>query len=304
MFIGGDIGGTSTRLGLYSCENSYYCVEALKVYKSAEFNSLEDALSRFVKEHDADIDAICLGVPGPVRDGCVQLTNLPWEFSEGSIRETFGIEKVRVVNDLFAVAAAVPHLGEGDLCTLHPGGTVHPNDRISILAPGTGLGHASAAKVRDHWEVFPSEGGHIDFAPRDEFSLELLRFLFKKFKKRVSYERVIFGPGLVNMYEFLGTLEIYNEPELTGDDLPKQISEKGLSGESQRAAKVLDMFARILGGLAGNCVLYNLCTGGVFLGGGIPPKILEKLKDGAMVEEYIRQGRMSPYVHSVSHHMQ
>ncbi|MCB0329210.1 MAG: glucokinase [Bdellovibrionales bacterium] len=296
MFIAGDIGGTSTRLGLYSSKNGFLCVESIKHYKSAEFDSLEDAVKRFLKEHDAVVDALCLGVPGPVRGGCVQLTNLPWEFSEDSLRSSLALSRVKVVNDLFAVAAAVPHLGEADVETLHQGGSVHPNNRIAVLAPGTGLGHASAAKVGEHWEVFCSEGGHIDFAPRDEFSLELLRFLFKKFKKRVSYERVLSGPGLVNMYEFLGTLDLYHEPELTGEDLPRQISEKGISGESQRAAKTLDMFCRILGGLAGNCVLYNMCTGGIYLGGGIPPKILRKLKDGAAQKEYVRQGRMSPIV--------
>lgn len=303
MFLAGDIGGTSTRLGLYSWDQKFFCVEEFKIYESAKFNSLEEAVALFIKEHNVSVDSICLGVPGPVRNGCVQLTNLPWEFSEQSLRESLSISKVRIVNDLYAVAAAVPHLGPGDLYTLHEGGNVHSKDRISILAPGTGLGHASAARVKGEWAVFPSEGGHIDFAPRDEFSLELLRFLFKKFKKRVSYERVLCGPGLVNMYEFLGTLELYDEPELSGDDLPKQISEKGASGESQRASKTLDMFCRILGGLAGNCVLYNLCTGGVYFGGGIPPKILNKLKEGGVVEEYLRQGRMSPIVQDAPLHV-
>jgi glucokinase len=297
MFLAGDIGGTSTRLGLYGIKNDFLCVEAQERYPSSQFETLEDALKKFLKDHETHVEAICLGVPGPVRDGKVQLTNLPWEFSEQTIVDALGIQRVRIVNDLFSVAAAVPYLNESELLVLHPGGDKHANDKVTVLAPGTGLGHASAARIRGRWEVFSSEGGHIDFGPRDELSLELLRFLFQKFQRRVSYERVLSGPGLVNVYEFLGTLEQYkNDEELVGEDLPRLISEKGLSGESPRAAHVLDIFARSLGGLAGNCVLYNMCTGGVYLGGGIPPKLIEKLKDGAIIEEYVRQGRMSPIV--------
>ncbi|MCI5064634.1 glucokinase [bacterium] len=298
MFLAGDIGGTSTRLGLYTVKDDFLCVEKIEHYRSEDFPSLEDAVEYFLHETGAkDVKAYCFGVPGPVRGGSVQLTNLPWNFSEQSLSRRLNITRGRVVNDLYALAAALPHLGAADLEVLHPGGDVHSSDRITILAPGTGLGHASAARIDGTWHVFSSEGGHIDFAPRDELSLELLRFLFKKFGRRVSYERVLCGPGLANIYEFLGTLPEYRgEEELTGDDLPRQISELGIAKKSERAEKAIDLFCNILGGLAGNCVLYNLCTGGIYLGGGIPPKILSKLKEGGTVEEYLRQGRMSPIV--------
>jgi glucokinase len=297
MFLAGDIGGTSTRLGLYSSQGGYLCVEAQEQYPSIEFDSLEAALELFIRDNNAQVDSICLGVPGPVRNGHVQLTNLPWQFSEGSVAQSLSIDRVRIVNDLYAVSAAIPLMSESDFITLHEGGNEYAKDRFTVLAPGTGLGHSSAAKVRGEWEVFSSEGGHIDFAPRDELSLELLRFLFQKFQKRVSYERVLCGPGIVNIYEFLGTRREYaDSDELVTEDFAREIAEKGLSGESPRAVKTLEMFVRSLGGLAGNCVLYNLCTAGIYLGGGIPPKILPKLQDGALVEEYLRQGRMSPIV--------
>jgi len=297
MFLAGDIGGTSTRLGLYSSSGNYLCIEAQERYSSSEFDSLEESLELFVRQKGVKVESVCLGVPGPIKNGSVQLTNLPWHFSEDSVAKVLGIDRVRIVNDLYAVSAAIPLLGSSDFCTLHAGGNQYAKDRFSVLAAGTGLGHSFAARINDTWQIFESEGGHIDFAPRDDLSLELLRFLFQKFKKRVSYERVLCGPGIENIYEFLGTQSDYADgAHLEGEDCARQIAEIGLAGESRRAVKTLELFTRILGGLAGNCVLYNLCTGGIFLGGGIPPKLLPKLQDGALVEQYLRQGRMSPIV--------
>ncbi|MCB0319459.1 MAG: glucokinase [Bdellovibrionales bacterium] len=306
MFLAGDIGGTSTRLRLYSCKENYFCVEAAKNYESAKCVSLESAIQNFLQENDALLggnapDALCVGVPGPVQNGAVQLTNLPWVFSEESIRETLRIERVQVVNDLYSLAAAVPHLSSTEKLVIHPGGNCHGDKVYTVVAPGTGLGHASAVRLSDgNWEILGSEGGHLDFAPRDPLTVHLLQYLQSKFNGRVSYERVLSGPGLRNIYDFLGTLPEYQDSEPHGfipeSDAPRMIAELGLSGQSDRAVKALDVFARILGWFAGNCVLYNLSTGGVFLGGGIPPKLVTKLQDGALVDEYLKQGRMSPLV--------
>lgn len=298
MFLAGDIGGTSIRLALFSYKSDRFCYEFQRSAKSRDYPSLEDAVLTIVGEDLSSVEAICLAVPGPVFDGCVQLTNLSWEFSESSMREKLGGKKVRLVNDLVAVAAARPFLGERELLTLHPGGNVYPDNGYTILAPGTGLGHAFATKTSHGWHYIASEGGHIDFAPRDELTWQLLNFLLNRYQ-RVSYERVVSGPGLANIYEFLGTVSPYQDfPDFEEDrsHWPELISEKGLSGECPRSAKCLDMFSRILGGLAGNFVLAGLFTGGVYLGGGIPPRLKNKLSDGSLVEEYLRQGRMSPIV--------
>ncbi len=305
MYLAGDVGGTSIRLALFSFKNNRFCFEFRKSCKSREYTSLEAALEAIVGERREEIEAVCLGVPGPVLDGKVQLTNLSWEFSESSIQESLGVGKVRLVNDLVAVAAARFLLSDDEILTLHRGGDLYPDHGYTVVAPGTGLGHAYAAKTPSGWHYLASEGGHIDFAPRNELTSQLLDFLLERYD-RVSYERVVSGPGLANIYEFLGTISDYQEcPDFEGDrsSWPEKISENGLNGTCARSVKALDIFSRVLGGLAGNYVLTGLFTGGVYLGGGIPPRLKEKLSDGSLVEEYVKQGRMSPIVNDTPLHI-
>lgn len=299
MFLAGDIGGTSTRLSLYSKQGEFFCIEKSDRLHSQQFPSLEAAIMTFLGSKDSSIQAFCVGVPGPVRGGRVRLTNLPWDFSEESLQSSLHIPRVRVVNDLYAFLHGIPLLNDSDLVTLHEGGSEHGNEIFSVLAPGTGLGHGLAVKRSDELICLPSEGGHIDFAPRDEIGIALLRYLFTKYK-RVSVERVISGPGLVNIYEFLGTwpeTENYSLTLKPGQEIePEDIAAAGLNKSCPRATLALDIFAQALGTLAGNFVLTNLSTGGMFLAGGIPPKLIEKLQDGRLVERYLSQGRLSGIV--------
>jgi glucokinase len=303
MFLAGDIGGTSTRLSLYSQKGGFFCIEKTEKLLSHDFPSLETAISTFLEGQHGEIESLCIGVPGPVRGGRVRLTNLPWNFSEDSLRSALNIPRVRVVNDLYAFSHGVPLLNQSDFVTLHEGGTEHGNEIFSVLAPGTGLGHALSITRGREQITLPSEGGHIDFAPRDEISIELLRFLVAKFK-RVSVERVVSGPGLLNIYEFLGThpeMKFHSLKLDTGVELqPEHVAQAGLEKSCPRSTLALDIFARALGGLAGNFVLTNLSTGGMFLCGGIPPKLIEKLKDGSLVEMYLSQGRLSGIVADTS----
>ena len=206
------------------------------------------------------------------------------------------------MNDLSSTIAAVPSFLPEDLVTLHPGHTDREKHVFAILAPGTGLGQAYMP-VTDEGTYYPlpSEGGHVEFAPKTDLEFDLLKYMQRKLKKRVSIERVLCGPGLVNIYNFLKDLGYNDEPpelkeEISTHDAAAVIATTGIEGSYEICVKALDMFATLLGSQAGDLVLSYLATGGLYLGGGIPPKILPKLQEGGVVEAYLKKGRLSPLV--------
>jgi len=218
--LAGDVGGTKTRLTL--CERTEPRIRhALEGRGVAEFDSksapaLEEIVREFLGRHSAAgrIEAACIGVPGPVVGGSVRATNLPWVIEERAFGENLGIPKVRLVNDHAATAAALPLLGPEDLITLHPGREDRERRVFAILAPGTGLGQAYSVLGADgRHHPFPSEGGHVEFAPKDEIEFDLLKYLQEKLHKRVSIERVLSGPGIMNIYSFLRDRSYCDEPE-------------------------------------------------------------------------------------------
>ena len=314
--LAGDVGGTKTRLALYERTGSadLFALErqVLADFESRSAPSLEEIVREFLGRHNAAgrIEAACIGLPGPVVGGAVRATNLPWVIEERAFGENLGIPKVRLVNDHAATAAALPLLGPEDLITLHPGREERERRVFAILAPGTGLGQAYSVLGADgRHHPFPSEGGHVEFAPKDEIEFDLLKYLQEKLHKRVSIERVLSGPGIMNIYSFLRDRSYCDEPEPLRTEIAAAptpaavVTDRGLKGTPPICARTLDIFARLLGSQAGDVVLTYLCTGGLFLGGGIPPKVAAKLQEGGTVAAYLRKGRLSPLVEMTPLHI-
>jgi glucokinase len=312
-----DAGGTRTRLALHVPSGKTdrrslepVCVEVLP---STSAPTLEEIVRGFLDRHPVagPVAAACIGVPGPVVGGSVRATNLPWVIQERAFGENLGIEKVRLVNDHAATAAALPLLAPEDVITLHPGREGRERRAFAVLAPGTGLGQAYSVLGDDgRHHPFPSEGGHVEFAPKDELEVELLIYLRGKLGgRRVSIERVLSGPGLMNIYSFLRDRSLSDEPEALREEIAAAhvpaavVSGHGLSGTYAICTMALEIFARVLGSQAGDVVLAYLSTGGMFLGGGIPPKLAAKLQAGATVAAYLRKGRLSPLVEMTPLHV-
>lgn len=298
MILACDVGGTKVRMAIYSHRTGTLQRHQTETYSSSDHSGLNEIIAVFLNRYDVSIERACFGVPGPVVNGAAQTTNLPWKISEAQLSKSLGISKVKLMNDLAVTTAAVPHLSDADILTLHPGEPTKSDPKLFVVvAPGTGLGQGILYMDSGHEHVLPSEGGHVDFAPTNALEIELFNYLNKQFK-HVSYERVLSGPGLVNIYQFLKEEKGYAEPaelsrRVREEDAAAVISQTGQSGEYQICAKALDMFVSILGAQAGNLVLTVMATAGVYLGGGIPPKICEKLQDGTVVKSFLNKGRLS-----------
>lgn len=305
MILVGDVGGTKTRLALYEPEGEKMHRREMETYASTAFEGLHEIINHFLQKKKVIVQAACFGVPGPVMNGMAQATNLSWTLKETDVLDLTELKQVKFVNDLVATMAAVPHLTPDQLKVLHHG-IAHPDDNAprAILAPGTGLGQAYMTCRSGRFQVHASEGGHVDFAPNSELQTELLQYLKAKFG-RVSYERILCGPGLVNIYSFLRDQGHACEPSelqerLQKDDPAAVISAAGQAGEFEICVKTLAIFAAVLGAQAGNLVLTYLATGGVYLGGGIPPKIMKTLSAGATLKAYLEKGRLSNLVQNTS----
>lgn len=300
MILAGDIGGTKTLLGVYTTEAGPRSPVAIETFASANYDSLESLCRRFLDSVDCSVEAVSFGIAGPVEDGCVKTTNLPWELDERQLADALGVERATLLNDVVALANAVPVLQPAELETLCSGRAAE-HGNFAVLAPGTGLGEAFATKESSGYVSHASEGGHGDFAPATEEQQSLLSYLRERFD-HVSYERVASGTGLPNIYDFLKELGVATEPGwladalAVADDLTPVIIEAALD-EAEPCSlcqKTLDLFVAILGAEAGNLALTVFATGGVYLGGGIPPKILPALRKATFSEAFVRKGRMRP----------
>jgi glucokinase len=310
VLLAGDVGATKTRLALYERKGKdRYGLERRLVdeFQSTSAASLEEIVRNFLRKYGAtaSVEAACIGIPGPVVAGTVRATNLPWVLHEKTLGEGLKIRRVKLVNDLAAHAAALPFLRPEDLVLLHPGNDDRERRVFAVLAPGTGLGQAYLyLDDSGRYHPFPSEGGHAEFAPRNDVETDLLRYLRQKLQGRVSIERVLSGPGLVNIYSFLRDRSYCEVPEALREEIAAAqapaaiIGDYGESGKFEICVKALDIFVGLLGSRAGDLVLTYLSTGGMFLGGGIPPKILKKLQEGGTVAAYLDKGRLSTVVES------
>lgn len=308
MILAGDIGGTKTALALFSREEGLRSPLASAVYPSGEYESLGAIVSHFLKEVGAEVDQGSFGVAGPVEEGRAAITNLSWIVETGRLSEALGGVPAHLLNDLEAVASAVPFLEPDDLDTLSAGDP-DPEGAIAVIAPGTGLGEAFLTYTDGRYTAHPSEGGHADFAPTTALQCELLGYLQGQ-QTHVSYEWVCSGVGIPNIYRFLRDTGRAEEPDrlakaLTGvaDPTPIIISDAMSGDPSALCAMTLDIFVDVLGAEAGNMALRLMATGGVYLAGGIPPRILPALEDARFLRAFQQKGRLSAVLADVPVHV-
>lgn len=296
IILAGDIGGTKTLLALFEYNANNLVEMKSKKYPSKEFSDLETIIKDFLNYQQIQPSSAVFGIPGPVENGRAKSTNLPWIVDEKKISYDMSIPKVKIVNDLAATAFEIPYLKDDELIEIKSSSAKKRNQRYVVVAPGTGLGQAFLLCEGNKKIVIDSEGGHIDFAPTNEIEIELYTFLNKKFK-RVSYERIVSGNGLINVFDFLveyGYGPFTNETfeRMLVEDKAAVISEMALKGKDRVCEKALEIFISVLGAHSGNLVMNLLATGGVYLAGGIPHKILPKLQTKIFTESFINKGRL------------
>jgi glucokinase len=306
MILAGDIGGTNARLAYFQPRNGRFQLVSERVFPSREHRGLGEIVTQFLDESGTRPEAACFGIAGPVRNGRVETSNLPWVIEQSVLANQIHLAATLLINDLEASAWGIGALGSEDLVTLNPGaGSVAGNQ--AVVAPGTGLGEAGLFWDGSRHHVFACEGGHTDFAPRGELQIELLRFLAAKFG-HVSYERILSGPGLVNVYEFLcasgcGKQSAEVSAAIEAGDPAAAISQAALSGKDSLAGKALDLWIAVYGAETSNLGLKIMSTGGLFLAGGISPKILPRLKGSLFMEAFLDKGRMRPLVEAMPVHV-
>jgi glucokinase len=305
MIIAGDIGGTKTNVALFEADGQRLVgVVAQQSFPSASYGSLEAILAEFIAAHrPARISHACFGVAGPVSGGRVETSNLAWFVRSEKLAETLGVAHVGLINDLEATAYGIEWLRPEQLYTLNEGEAGREGHR-ALIAAGTGLGMAGLFFDGQRYHPMSSEGGHIDFAPRNDEEFRLLLYLRGELGGRVSYERVLSGMGLFNIYSFLRDTGYGEEPqwlaeEIRSGDRTAAVSRAGLAGKCGLAAKALEMMVELYGAMAGNLALLLKSFGGLYVGGGIAPKIIDKLKDGSFMRNYGDKGRMSALVNSI-----
>jgi glucokinase len=295
MILAGDVGGTKVHLALYDFIDGKLKPTRDKQYPAKEYAGLEEIVREFLGTEK--VSAACFGVPGPVRDGRLRLTNLPWTLDSRELAAGLAIDHVFLINDLQANGYGIAELSPDQIYTLNEGDPRQMGNR-ALIAAGTGLGQAFLIWNGRSHDPFPSEGGHVDFAPRNEDEIDLLRFLRQKYNGRISFERVVSGQGLTNIYEFLREVRGVEEPawlaaRIAQEDPNAVITELALAAKSEICEKAMDMFVSAYGAEAGNLALKILSVGGIYVGGGIAPRILEKLKDGTFMKAFTDKGRLS-----------
>lgn len=302
VILAADVGGTSTRLAFFQADQGELTVLAEGHYRSREHASLYQIVERFAAEHRLKAERACFGIAGPVLEGGVNTPNLPWSIRGSDLARVIGLSEVQLINDLAANTYGISCLKPGDFALLNPG-KEDPTGTIAVVSAGTGLGESLAYWDGSAHRPLPSEAGHADFAPRNVQEAELLLFLRAQ-HGRVSYERVVSGPGLVNIYRFLrDSRALPEDPAVQADmnagDPAAVITRAALAQSCSLCSKTLDIFITVYGAECGNAALRFLATGGVYLGGGIAPRILEKLQGPAFMAAFSAKGRLGPLVESI-----
>ncbi len=302
MILAGDIGGTNARLAYFQPNNGHLKLISERVFPSRDYRELGEIVSKFLQGDSTRPDIACFGIAGPVHNGRVETSNLPWIIEQSRLAKQIQLPATLLINDLEASAWSTGALDPQDLVTLN---RVVPSDgNQAVIAPGTGLGEAGLYWNGSQHQVYACEGGHADFAPQGDLQIELLRFLASRFG-HVSYERVLSGPGLVNVYEFLRGKSSADEPAgfaallAQKKDAAAEISCAALNGSNPLAEQALDLWISVYGAEAGNLALKAMATGGIFLGGGISPKILPKLTGPLFMRAFLDKGRLRPLLEGI-----
>jgi glucokinase len=307
MILAGDVGGTKVHLALYNFVGGRLASVREHKFPAHEFKSLDEVVKAFQAQgkDEPKIVAACFGCPGPVRDGRLKLTNLPWTLDARDLQKSLDIEHIFLINDLEANGYGIPELAPESVFTLIEGDAKSVGHR-GLIAAGTGLGEALLiwdAKSHTHLPL-PSEGGHADFPARNEREVALLQYLQRTLNGRVSSERVVSGIGIKNIYAFLRDDVKMEEPKwlkdrLAAEDPNAVIGQCGEDGSSEICAETMRLFVSAYGAEAGNIALKVLAMGGIYLGGGIAPKILKTLQNGEFAKAFLDKGRLSPLLHAV-----
>ena len=298
MILAGDVGGTKVELALYGFERGQLVHVREERFPAQEFAGLEEIVRSFLLTSEApEITAACFGVPGPVRGGRLRLTNLPWVLDSHELSTSLGIQHLFLINDLEANGYGIPELKPEQILTLNEGDPAAVGNR-ALVSAGTGLGEGVLVWNGKTHMPMASEGGHCDFAARSVLEVELLAYLMKKLGGRVSWERVVSGQGVTNIYRFLRDVKGMPEPawlqaRMAEEDPNAVIGEVGEHGGSELCARTLEMFVSAYGAESGNMVLKVLATGGMYLGGGIAPKIVKTMKGGVFMRAFTDKGRMT-----------
>lgn len=303
MILAGDVGGTKVHLALYKFERGQLLAAHDHKFSAREFPGLVEIVEAFLEQcsetlgQSIGVLAACFGVPGPVRHGRLKLTNLPWVLDASRLQIDLKIPHVFLINDLEANGYGISELTPDQILELSKGDPNAEGNR-GLIAAGTGLGEAILVWNGHSYMPMASEGGHSDFAARNEEEVELLRYLQKTVGGRVSSERVVSGIGLANVYAFCRDVKRLEEPawlkaRMQNEDPNAVIGELGESGESPLCVEALDIFVSAYGAEAGNLALKILATGGMYVGGGIAPKLLKKMQDGTFMKAFTDKGRLS-----------
>jgi glucokinase len=294
IILAGDIGGTKTNLGLFLQGKKRPLLKVIETYSSREAIKLENIIEQFLERHPVSISSACFGIAGPVVNGRCKTTNLPWDVSETQIKGFFDWEEVRLINDLTATGQGIPLLNSRELISLNSVKT-RKGQNLGLIAPGTGLGMALLIYQEGRYQSVSSEGGHADFSPNNEEEVKLWQYLHKRLG-HVSIERVVSGPGLLNIYAWMKESRRHKEPKwlarkIKEMDPARVITEAAIKKTNPLCIEALNMFVSILGGISGNLALTGMTTGGIYLGGGIPPKILPVLQKGLFIKAFTNKGR-------------
>ncbi len=307
VVLAGDIGGTKSNLAIFEATDNSVRIVVSATYPSAKYDSVTSIIQQFLREHPGhQPENICLGVAGPVFHGRIEVTNLPWHIDSREIIRDTGIEKVMLINDLEATAYGLAGLGPADFVCLHEGDpSVKGN--MAIIAPGTGLGEAGIYWDGQTFHPFATEGGHCDFSVRDADDLAFHDFMLQKYKV-VSWESAIAGPAIHDIFRFL--CEIKKRPEapwladaMKDNDPSAVISHAALNGKDAVCREAMDIFIRYLARESCNLILKSKAAGGLYLGGGIPPKIIPLLMEPAFYNHLLDCDRMQDLVRKVPVHV-
>jgi glucokinase len=310
MILAGDVGGTKVHLALYDFAGGQLHPTRDEKFPAHQFGSLDEIVNKFLagdETHPADkredILAACFGCPGPVRDGRLKLTNLPWVLDVRDLTKSLSIKHIFLINDLEANGYGIPELAADKVFTLHQGDTEAAGHR-GLIAAGTGLGEALLIWDGEKHRPIPSEGGHCDFAARSNREIAMLEYLRSTLKGRVSFERVVSGLGIKNIYSFLRDVEKIDEPKWLRDRMACEdpnavIGECAEDGSSSICFETMKTFASAYGAEAGNLALKVLATGGMYLGGGIAPKTLKTMQNGFFMQAFLDKGRLSPLLQAI-----
>jgi glucokinase len=306
IVLGGDVGGTNARLAVVELDGRTARITRERKYRSRDYPGLAPIVRRFCEEEGTRPDRACFGIACPVVGDDCTAPNLPWTINARQLAADIEIPRVTIINDFVAVGYGIESLGPSDLATLQEGKPVAQGP-IALIGAGTGLGQGFLLWEKDHYRVLASEGGHGDFAPRGALQAGLLQFLGREFD-RVSWERLLSGPGMANTYRYLLASAVAPEQatvrtEMGQEDPAAVIARHALAGTDCLSDRALDLFCEILGAQAGNLALTVVATGGVYLAGGIAPRIVERLASGPFLKAFRDKGRLSELLSRIPVHV-